>query len=145
MHRFRLEPVLNHRKHIEEMLQKELSAYARRLDDEKKRLLAYECAKNRFADELNGKQRKGIVISENFLYTAFLDKLAKDIHRQEARVMAIEVAFTQKRAELIEAMKNRKTLDTLKEKELEAFNDQVRKSELDFLNEIGITQFNRKS
>ena len=116
MYRFRLEPVLTHRKHMQEMLQKELGVYERQLDDEQKRLFVYKQAKSRFAEELNEKQRNGIPIAESLLYTAFFNKLAKDINRQEERIMAIEKEFVQKRAELIDAVKNRKTLDKLKEK-----------------------------
>jgi len=57
----------------------------------------------------------------------------------------IEKEYDIKRSELIEAMKKRKTLDRLKEKEMKAFNYSEMKVEQDMMNEVAANQFIRKT
>ena len=144
MYKFTLQPLLNHRQSIEETLQKELSAFKRLLADEKKKLTDYERARNRFLVELQQKQRESITVSENLLYFNFLVRLDSDLDGQRDIVLDVERKFDRKRDDLIKAMKDRKTLDKLKEKRLKAYNYKLMKNEQDFLNEAAITIFNRK-
>ena len=143
MYKFTLQPLLNHRKFIEETLQKELSLFKILLADEKKKLKDYEKARNRFLVELRQKQRESITVSENLLYFNFLVRLASDLDNQRDIVLDVEKKFDQKRDDLIEAMKNRKMLEKLKEKHLKAYNHKLMKNEQDFLNEVAINMFNR--
>lgn len=142
MYKFTIQPLLNHRKFIEEILQKELSLFKRLLADEKKKLKDYEKARNRFLVELRQKQRESITVSENHLYFNFLVRLASDLDKQRDIVLEVEKKFDQKRDDLIEAMKNRKMLEKLKEKHLKAYNHKLMKNEQDFLNETAINMFN---
>ena len=142
MYKFTLQPLLNHRKFIEETLQKELSLFKILLADEKKKLKDYEKARNRFLVELQQKQRESITVSENLLYFNFLVRLAGDLNKQRDIVLDVEKKFDRKRDDLIEAMKNRKTLEKLKEKRLKAYNHKLMKNEQDFLNEVAINMFN---
>ena len=144
MYKFALEPVLNHRKYVEEILQKELGAHERLLSDAKKKLSAYKKTKMRFTGELEEKQRRGISISENGLYCHYFSCIAANIDKQAEKVSEIEEQFDRKRDDVIEAMKNRKTLDKLKEKGLKTYNRALMKDELDFINEVAIQRFSRE-
>jgi flagellar FliJ protein len=144
MYKFTIQPLLNHRKFIEEILQKELSLFKRLLADEKKKLKDYEKARNRFLLELRQKQRKSITVSENLLYFNFLVRLTSDFDNQRHIVLDVEKKFDRKRDDLIEAMKKRKMLEKLKEKHLKAYNHKLIKNEQDFLNEAAINIFNLK-
>ena len=143
MYEFTLQSLLNHRKFIEETLQKELSLFKRSLIDEKKKLKDYEKARNNLLVKLQQKQRESITVSENLLYFNFLVRMASDIDKQRDRVRDVEKKFDQKRDDLIAAMKERKTLEKLKEKQLNAYNHKLMKIEQDFMNEAGINIFNR--
>jgi len=143
MYKFTLEPVLNHRKYIEEILQRELGVYEKLLNDERKKLRAYKRVKIRFTQELREKQRDGISISENLLYSQFLDRILEDVDKQTEKVWAMEGEFDQKRDGLINAVKNRKTLDKLKEREVKTHDQELAKNERDFLNEVAIARFSR--
>ena len=144
MHKFTLQPLLNHRKFTEDILQKKFSLFKKLLIDEKKKLMICEKARNRFLVELQQKQKESIAVSENLLYFNFLVRLAGDIDKQRGVVLDIEKKFDRKRDDLIEAMKNRKMLEKLKEKHFKAYNHKLMKNEQDFLNETAINMFNRK-
>ncbi|MDL1962731.1 MAG: flagellar export protein FliJ [Deltaproteobacteria bacterium] len=144
MYQFTLQALLNHRKSIEETLQKELSVVKRLLADEKKKLTDYERARNKFLVELQQKQRESITVSENLLYCNFFVRLDSKLDRQRDIVPDIEKNFDRKRDDLIKAMKERKILEKLKEKRLKAYDNKLMKNEQDFLNEAAINMFNRK-
>jgi flagellar FliJ protein len=144
MYRFRLEPVRTHRKYVEEGLQKRLGDCERLLTDERRKLFAFEQAIDRIAEELDKKQSRGISVSESLLYQRFFNRLVKDIDKQKKKVQAVEAEFVRKREDLLHAVKKRKTLDKLREKELSVYNDAVRKSELEFINEMAIGRFSRQ-
>jgi flagellar FliJ protein len=144
MHKFTLQPLLNHRKFIEETLQKDLSLFKRLLADEKKKLKDYEKVRNGFLVELRQKQRESITASENLLYFNFLVRLASDLDKQRDIVLEVEKKFDRKRDDLIEAMKNRKMLEKLKDKHLKAHSHKLIKNEQDFMNEAAINMFNRR-
>ena len=144
MYNFTLQPLLNHRKFIEDTLQKELSLFKRLLAGEKKKLKDYEKARDKFLVELRQKQRESITVSENLLYFNFFVRLMSDLDRQRDIVLEVEKKFDQKRDDLIEALKNRKMLEKLKDKQLKAYNHKLMKNEQDFLNETAINMFNRR-
>jgi flagellar FliJ protein len=144
MYKFTLEPVLNHRKIIEEELQKELADLKRRLVDEKRKLETYERAKSRSLAELQQKQEEGITAPEILLYESFIERLSRDLDKQKERVLGAEQKVDQKLEDLVAATKRRKTLDKLKEKGLEKYRRELLKNEQDFLNEVAVNRFNRR-
>jgi len=144
MYKFRLEPVLKQRKNIEETLQKELTEVDRELAAENNRLSLYRKSKSKLAADIYQKQTLGITASENLLYQTFITRLMGELQEQEQKVLKIKKYLVKKRHELVEAMKKRKTLDTLKEKQMAEYSKDMRKRELDFLNEVAINRFIRQ-
>ena len=59
MPKFSLDPLLNHRKYTEEILQKELAVSKIRLDEEKQKLRAYQEEKDKYRARLQQKQKIG--------------------------------------------------------------------------------------
>ena len=145
MYKFPLEPVLNHRKFIEENHQKELALSERLLSDEKARLFAIKNARKKLLGELQQKQEKGITVSEALLYFGFIDHLSKDLENQEKRTSEVKTKCDQKRADLIDAMKKLKALKKLKDKRSKTYRQELMKIEQDFTNEVAIDKFNRKN
>ena len=144
MYKFNLESLLNHRKYTEEICQRELAEFKRRLGNEKKKLRDYKTQKQKCWAQLQRKQNEGYHASEILVYIRYNDRLTKEIAYQRHRVMAAKKEFVQKRIALIEAMKKRKILEKLKAKELQEYQRMIRKKEQDFMNEIAVNQHNRK-
>ncbi len=144
MYKFTLEPLLNYRKFVEENIQKELALCKRQLLHERKKLNTYQDAKHKVANELKTRQEKGAKIIEVLLYARFIEQLSRDIEEQKKKVFEAEEKLNQKRDELIGAMKDRKTLEKLKENGLKVYRKDLLRKEQGFLGEIAINRFNRK-
>ncbi|MBL7202914.1 MAG: flagellar export protein FliJ [Desulfobacteraceae bacterium] len=145
MYKFSLEPVLRHRKLLEEDLQKDFAVFKRHLLDERERLSNLEQVKNRFSGELQEKQVNSISVSDILLYTDFLQQVSKEIEKQSEKILEAEKSVDQKREELIGAMKNRKMIDRLREKGLKAHVQELSKKEQNLMNEAAINIFNKKN
>ena len=145
MYKFSLQSLLNHRKHIEENLDKELGQNKRAVNNEKRKLENIVKQKIKYREELHEKQGDCKKVNEIILCLNYLDKLSKNIDKQKRCIKDAEKKYNIKRSELIEAMKKRKTLDRLKEKEMKAFNYSEMKVEQDIMNEVAANRFIRKT
>jgi flagellar protein FliJ len=143
--KFALEALLNHRLHHEEIIQKELAVCGCRVRDEKMILARLKQDKDKAIQEVHQKQLRGIAISEHILYANFLEGLARNIVVQQEKVKASEARFAQKREDLIEAVKKRKTIENLKEKGLAAYSRKLLKLDQDFLDEVAICRFHKET
>ena len=143
-YRFNLEPVLNHRRLVEETLQKDLAILKISLIDENERLITYEESKIQLLEELQQIQKEGTTTSDILLYLPFIEQVSKEIERQKKRVLELEKQVEQNLRDLLEATKNKKALQKLKEKAFKTYNQKLIKNEQDFLNEVAVSQFNRR-
>ena len=144
MYKFSLETVLNHRKQRQEALQKEFAILQKELFIERERLERLEEIRRRNLEELQRKQRGGTSVSGVMLYDNYIKQISKNLEKQTDKVAEVEGNIHHKRGELIEAMKRRKTLDRLKEKEWEAYRKEFERKEQIFMGEIAVSGFNRR-
>ena len=144
MYKFKLEPVLKHRKLLEEDVQKDFAILKRQLFEDRERLLRLERERDRFSRELHEKQAKNMSVSDILLYTDFIQNVSKEIEKQSKRILETEKTVEQKREELVGAMKSRKSIDRLKEKGFLAHVQDLSKKEQDLMNETAINVFNKK-
>jgi len=143
MYHFTLEPVLRHRKLIEEELQKEMAATKRLLLSEKEKLLGLEESKSRCLRELQGKQAKGIRALDISLYSDFIGQVTIQIEAQGKRVVGVQRSLAKKRKTLVKAMKERKTVDQLKKNRLMAYERNERRKEQKWIDEIALVGFQK--
>ena len=144
MYQFNLEPLLNHRRYLEELLQKELADLKIRLDAEKGRLWILRQKKRKTVLQLQEKQTDGRPASEIKLYIDFVERLLKEVEAQRQKVLEAERLFSIKRQDLVAAMKKRKILDRLKEKGLQDYEQEQLKRERNLMDEVAGHQFNHK-
>ena len=144
MYRFNLEPLLNHRRYREEVLQKELAGLKKRLTEEEQKLRALRKKKRQFLLQFQKKQKDGRPASEIKLYFDFVEHFSKKIDAQHQNVIEAKRIFNLKRQDLITAMKERKTLDRLKEKGWQAYQQEQSKKERDLMDEVAGFQFKLK-
>ena len=144
MYQFNLEPLLNHRRYQEEILQKELAGLKKRLDAENGKLWALRQKKRQTVQQLQEKQSDGRPASEIKLYVDFVERLKKKMEAQRQKVLEAERNFNLKRQDLIAAMKQRKILDRLKEKGLQAYEQEQLKKERRMMDEVAGHQHNQK-
>jgi len=127
--RFKLQAVLDHRKAVEDRLQAELG--------EIKREEARELAKLiRLKDELDA-ARKGLLSAQ--AANATVDDLARrdeylkakrdEVRLQELTLEAVQAKVEAKRREVVAAMKDRKVLETLRDKQEQEYLQTVARAE----------------
>jgi flagellar FliJ protein len=144
MYRFNLESLLNHRRYLEEVLQKDLAGLKIRLEAEKDKLWALRQKRRKTVLQLQEKQTAGRPASEIKLYIDFVEQLLKEMEAQRQKVLEAERLFNLKRQDLVAAMKKRKILDRLKEKGLQAYEQEQIKKERNLMDEVAGHQFNHK-
>jgi flagellar FliJ protein len=144
MYRFNLEPLLNHRRYLEEVLQKELADLKIRLETEKNKLWALRQKRRKTVLQLQENQTDGRPASEIKLYIDFVEQLLKEMKAQRQKILEAERLFNLKRQELVAAMKDRKILDRLKEKGLQAYEQEQLKKERNLMDEVAGRQFSHK-
>lgn len=145
MFRFSLQPLLNHRRHQEEALQKEMAAMHQQLAAERQKadaLCRRMLERRRVFGEM---QRDGAAAIDLQMMVRYLDRLSGQVAEQEAAVRRAIARIEQKRGELIEAVKRRKVIEKLREKAFHAHQEEVRSKEMALINEIAISRFNRKA
>jgi flagellar FliJ protein len=140
---FRLETVLQHRRRIEEDCQRKLAAALADLAMEKRGLAGIENSRDRGREEFQQKLKSNMTASEMLHYQRYLDQLAFDIADQKRKVAAAAQLVEKRRTELVAALKKRKVLDKLKEKQMTAAAKKGLKQEQDFMNEMAVIRHAR--
>ncbi len=144
MFKYKLEPVLSLKEKIEDNKKRELAIVNGRyqsLQQQKKDLiqnkeLAIEQAKKQSDKRVNIQMLKQLTH-----YTAYMDRA---IEEKSKEVVVAAAQVEEKRNELIEAVKQRKILDKLKEIQFEVYKDEEKQEENRIMDEIVTYRFGTK-
>lgn len=120
MPKFRLETLLQHRKHLEDILQRELAAALAALEAERAALARIENARDRCRMQYEHRLREGIAASDVLQHQKYFNALKRQFDTQKARLDDAEREHEKRRAALVEAVKKRKILEKLKQKAIVA-------------------------
>ena len=142
--RFRFETVLNVKSHREEEKRHQLAAKERRLAQKAQQLKGIEDANEEgFTSFLQ--QCTGTLDLEYLTYSQFyLDYLRQREKECKVEMESARQEVNRARSELVEAQKERKVMEQLKEKEHERYKVETLAKEQKFLDEIGISAHRRK-
>ncbi|MBI3584291.1 MAG: flagellar export protein FliJ [Nitrospinae bacterium] len=145
MFRFRLESVLNYRRTIEENLLKELSELRRQLSLEEDRLKMMIFEKDSHINDLGSLQKGGVTlqIEDIKLYFSYLNGLELKIKNQGDIIKKCRERADKKLVEVIDAMKNRKILEVIKERGYREYTREINLKEQRLLDEIAVNRFTR--
>ena len=135
---FELEQVLNFRQEVEKMHKLEFSAAKSELEKAAERLRREEDEAGRLARELCGKQSAGILATELQLYADFSLKKSREIKTQRQTVNSLDKKVAEKRETLLNAAKEKKVLETFKDKKTTAHKRHLAEKERIVLDEIAI-------
>jgi len=145
MYQFKLEALLNHRRHQEEICQKELAQCRRRLVGEQEKLRLKKNLKREYLLKLQEKQKGSISISNVMLYKNFITRLSEEIEVQTACMREAVKQVNLKRNELIGIVKKRKTLEKLKERDQLVYRKKLALDERKLMDEVATTRYARKA
>lgn len=119
---FKQEPLYEFRKLLEELSQVEFAAALKRLDEEESKLSFLKGIYRKSSEEADGLKEKGAPVSDIRMYHDYLSSVKRHIAAQEAALKELREFFEKKRGELLEASRNKKVLETMKEK---SYNDHI--------------------
>ena len=145
MYTFNMQTVLDHRQFIEDKLKKDLAEIRQQVmaAHQQMKLLKRKEVDTRTA--LKREQAEGISSHQVVAYHAYLKRLSDRIARQETVIGEIRERESKKQDALLEAMKKRQILEKLKDQSLDRYNQIMLKKEMNFIDEMAINQFVRKT
>ena len=118
---FRLDRYLSVKEQIEDQKEIEYAAALRKVEEEKARLAELEQARVQTVEDLRKSVSKRISPMEIRRYNNTIERLKHMIVVQTERLEMAKMHAEDKRLELVEAMKERKAIETVKENAYEEF------------------------
>jgi flagellar FliJ protein len=141
---FKMESVLRHRKHLEEAAQMAFAAALRRLNQARHTLDDLIRNQQAYQQELKRKMQANARADELVRYHRYLGRLDREIGSQTDIVEALEVEKEEKRAALLEALKDRKVLEKLKAHYLETEARGQWAQEQKLMNEAAVNRYQNR-
>lgn len=135
---FRLQQVLNYRREVEKVRKQELAVARNEFEMATSRLRIEEEKAEKLSRELKEKETAGILALEFQLYAEFSRKQSSDIKSQREVVTNLNHEVSEKREILLSAAKDKKVLETFKDKTIAAQRMESAAKERNFLDEIAI-------
>jgi len=144
MYRFKLEALLSHHRHQEEVCQKELAQAGRRLSDERELLERKKREKQENLEILQTKKKESTTVSDIMFHINYIRQLSKDIEDQAVHTHNTAKLVDQKREELISIMQKHKILEKIKHKERLAYQRKSMQVERKLMDELASIRHVRK-
>jgi len=135
---FNLERVLHFRRETEKIRKLELAIAKREHEQAEDRLRREEEAMENLNLEFMNKQIEGICAYELQLYSDFFRKKKVDIVIQREEVTVLDQKVLERKEHLIEAATEKKIMEKLKQKRVEAHEKEIAAKEQSFLDEIAL-------
>lgn len=135
---FGLEQVLSYRMEIEKVRKMEFNTAQDEFNGACERLNYEEKRVDRLNTELQDRQRQGMTAMELQIYADFFRRKIVDINHYRLETVALNNRMTEKREVLVEAAIDKKVLETLKEKKVQAHKRDLLDKERIFLEEIAL-------
>lgn len=141
--KFKLDQVLNLRQEVEKVRQLEFMAARGELERAEEHLRHEEQQAEKLAQEIIAKQQDGVLAVELQLYAAFSHRKKNEIDKQREKVDTLDRRVAEKRETLLSASKEKKVLETFKEKRVSAHRQELAGKEREFMDEISIQNSGR--
>lgn len=138
---FRLEPLLNVRKHVEKQRQKELAAAVQQVNAQKAHIDKLAAKKIETAEAQRGIQGGKLSVYQLQSYSRYFVLLKKEAMAGQELLRGFERDADQKRRKLIEAAKQRKIFEKLKDTQQTKFYKDIDEAEKKEADEIGLNSF----
>ncbi len=140
--RFPLQRLLEIRKHKEDIIKNQMAqAQRRRIEHQQKK----QAIVDRYADSIERmkeeEKAKMLSITKFQNYQNYLRYLRKEMEKQDTLIKVIDDEIAMISKKLVEARKDRRVIERLKERALQRYIYELRKEEQDFFDEVGTNRF----
>jgi flagellar protein FliJ len=134
--KFRFETLLKVHKNRENLLQKQLGDILAHKQKQQNRQDLLKDARKNEIKLVNQRMSKDTSINTYVLYNKFFDGNYLQNNRQEIIISEIDTRAEAKREELVEASRKRRTMEILKDRDLEKYRSKLAKMETESMDEI---------
>jgi flagellar FliJ protein len=143
MFQFKLQPVLNYRKQIEDRVMAEFAGIKRHRDAEVEVLERMKHKRTELIDHLNEMGKHRMRSADIAVYCSYISHMKDKEEMQVRRIAAIEREMEEKRTVLVDAVKNRKVIEIIKENKLQEHKVHILAQERKELDELAILRSSR--
>ena len=143
--KFRFETLLKVHKNRENLLQKQLGDILAHKQKQQNRQDFLKDARKNEIKQVNQRMIKDTSINIYALYNKFFDGNYLQNNRQETIISEIDTRAEAKREELVEASRKRRTMEILKDRDLEQYRSKLAKLETESMDEIASNHWSLNS
>lgn len=141
---FRLQTVLDHRLHQEDLALNELAKHLKAQQDCESQIAWMNEELKRARQELTEKEARGIRAQDYILANEYVTVIRLQTMREQSRLPLLRLNTEQARAKLIEATRARKVLETLKDRHRAQWEREQLALEQKLLDEVAVGRFARR-
>ena len=134
--KFRFETLLKVHKNRENLLQKQLGDILAHKQKQQNRQDFLKDARKNEIKQVNQRMTQNTTIDTHFLYDMFFEGNYLQNNRQKKIISEINTRTEAKREELVEASRKRRTMEILKDRDLEQYRSKLAKLETESMDEI---------
>ncbi len=143
--KFRFETLLKVHKNRENLLQKQLGDILAHKQKQQNRQDLLKDARKNEIKQVNQRMIKDTSINTYVLYNKFFDGNYLQNNLQETIISEIDTRAEAKREELVEASRKRRTMEILKDRDLEQYRSKLAKMETESMDEIASNHWSLNS
>jgi flagellar FliJ protein len=144
MFKFKLQSILEYRLNIEEKIQGEFSGAQRYLAAQKAVLKALVAEREKLMNDLRNMQQVAIRADDIVTLVAYVEAIRHKETDQHNVIHQAKEQVEAKRKELVEAVKNRKVMENLRDKNEEEYKKNFSDLEQKNSDEMSVLKFNRR-
>lgn len=144
MFKFKLQSILEYRLNIEEKIQGEFSGAQRYLAAQKAVLKALVAEREKLMNDLRNMQQVAIRADDIATLVAYVEAIRHKETDQHNVIHQAKEQVEAKRKELVEAVKNRKVMENLRDKNEEEYKKNFSDLEQKNSDEMSVLKFNRR-
>jgi flagellar FliJ protein len=141
--KFRLQPVLNHRLHLEDKAKAELGLCLQAQKQCEERIIWLREEMLRIRRNMTAREKTGMDANSFILNNEYVTLLRLQALREEARMPLLIAQSNQARSALVEAMQNRKALELLLERDKKEYEKALAAMERNLLDEVAVGAYAR--
>lgn len=142
---FSLNKVLDYKTQIEDSLRSEHAEAVKAVNEKEEKIQSMEDSYYRKIQELNDKKKNKCSIKELCIYEDYLSYSSQQIRREKDRLVTLQKKEQEKREEVIEAKKERRSIDLLKDKKKKEYDALAQKEEERFIEEFVVNSRSAQS
>ncbi|MFW5857811.1 MAG: flagellar export protein FliJ [Planctomycetota bacterium] len=139
--RFRLEPVLRYRGRIEEERMRDFALAQGRVVEQERQLEEIASEKAEHQEEIARLSREGVAVDQILEFHRYINTLNVRAALGQRELAVRREELDRRRADLLEARKDHRALELLKERRWEDHRREEAREEADLVNELAIQRF----